>query len=694
MPFIAIAWSYVWQNLERQRGHLLPWAPVFFAIGILIYFNLRFEPKPLIVYTLCVLLVFITALFWHRKIHSFWVFFLVAFMLIALGFTTILWRAHNVAAPVLKNHYQGTIEGRIIKIDKSFSNKPRLTLDNVVLDGIAPALTPSKVRVSLHHDDIKNTHLIEGLNLRIIGYLSPPSGSTEPNGFDFKRYAWFQGIGAMGYSRNVPEIRDRDSETYPIFIKINRIRHHIGRWLLANMPKQTAPFGVAIITGDRSFIESTVIDNLRKTNLSHLLAISGLHMGLLTGLVFMNVRLLWNFLLPHTNGRIVKKVAAVCALACAFVYLLFSGGNVATERAFIMVSVIMVAVLLDRQALSLRSVGLAALIILLHRPESVINPGFQMSFSATIALITGFQHLKKLDLKNKLKNTKWLEYIFILLFSSFIAGLATAPFSIAHFNQYTTYGLIANMLSVPLMGMVIIPGALLAAILYPFGLSAIGFWFMNLGISWILGVAAHIGQIEGATYPIVTPYGFVLGIVALSFLFLTLWQGKGRFIGVFGFIVAFAFWINTERPLLLISETGGLIGKNTPYGRVLNKESGDGFTAIVWLENDGDRANQKLAAQRQGFQGNKTEKRFSIGRVSIVHLSGKNIIQIAEKACAQENTWVITAAVLPKLKGDCLLFDAKKMKQLGAVAISLDSKGNPVIKSAQQKQGQRLWTNR
>lgn len=177
-----------------------------------------------------------------------------------------------------------------------------------------------------------------------------------------------------------------------------------------------------------------------------------------------------------------KKIAAVGALVAAAGYLALSGGNVATERAFVMVAVMLLAVLADRRALSLRAVALAACIILVLRPEALMGPGFQMSFAATTALVAVFGALRDLDWR---VGPKWMRPVWAVVMSSFVAGLATAPIAAAHFNQIAHYGLVANLLSVPLMGALVMPMAVLAGLLMPLGLEGLALAVMQPALEWI-----------------------------------------------------------------------------------------------------------------------------------------------------------------------------------------------------------------
>ena len=185
----------------------------------------------------------------------------------------------------------------------------------------------------------------------------------------------------------------------------------------------------------------------------------------------------------------------------ALFYLLLSGANVATTRAFLMVVVMLGAVLLDRRALSFRSVALAALVLLTVQPESLTEPGFQLSFAATIALIAGFAPAQNWF---KARMPGWTIPPLMLVMTSLLAGLATAPFAAATFNRFTDYGLLANLMTVPVMS-ILMGAGVVAALLAPFGLAWPALWLMDACARWILFVAHWVAGLEGAVTPIPSP---------------------------------------------------------------------------------------------------------------------------------------------------------------------------------------------
>lgn len=659
--------------LLRQRGYLFPWTPVFFACGIGTYFALRFEADQAVYVGtgLVAVLSLVVVRFFPPGLSVLgW-----ALCLCALGFLTAGWRAHQVAAPVLEWRYYGPIEGRIVGIDRSSSDALRIRLDQVSLDRVPERKTPAQVRVALH-GRAPSFALIPGQRVMTTGHLSPPGGPVEPGGFDFRRHAWFQGLGAVGYTRN-PLV-----QAVPVTegLVLLRLRRAMTARIIEVQGGDIGGFGAAVTTGDRSGVSQEALEWLRASNTAHLLAISGLHMGLLVGVVFATLRY-GLALIPWLALRWpVRKIAAGVALASAAGYLAVSGSSVATERAFVMAAVMLLAIMVDRRAISLRSVALAAMIVLFLRPEALLGPGFQMSFAATTALVAVYGWMR--DAEVALPGPVWAKAVLGVLLSSLIAGLATAPVGAAHFNVVAHYGLLANLLSVPLMGSVVMPSAVLAAALVPFGLEALGLWVMGWGIQWILWVAEWVAGLDGARRFVPSPPVLVLPFFACGALFVVLWQGRWRFAGLAPIALAALMWFGVERPDVLVAEGGALVGVMTDDGRALSKPRGAGFVARTWLENDGEPVSQADANARW---------EASLDGVARMHVVGWEIIHLTRKSASEafgecKTGQIIITSFEKELVGACHLLDANRLADLGSLSIEKD-----VFRTASALSGDRLW---
>ncbi|WP_299813214.1 ComEC/Rec2 family competence protein [uncultured Jannaschia sp.] len=671
-------WQRICASIQNLRGRRLPWLALAFGTGVGLYFGLPVEPDRAAASAMGVAALACLALAWLGRAGAGFLA-LIAATLVA-GVLAAQMRTNLVAGPVLSWRYYGAVEGRIVEIDRSASGAMRLTLDRVRLDRMGPAETPRRVRISLQDETGMTPR--PGLRVMTTAHLSPPAGPTEPGGFDFQRHAWFLKLGAIGYGR-VPLLL-AEAPRGGTALWIARMRAFVGESLRERLPGQTGQVAAAITTGDRSGLSTEVTEALRASNLAHLLAISGLHMGLLVGFVFWAVRGGLALVPPLALNYPTREWAAAVALPFALFYLFLSGGTVATQRAFVMAAVMLGAVLLGARALSIRSVAIAAIAVLLWQPESLTGPGFQMSFAATGALVIVFNAVSRRGSGPWLRG--WKGAVLSLLLSSIVAGAATGPFAALHFNRVGQFGVLANMLAVPMMGTAVMPLLLIGLILMPLGLEALPLTIAGWGIEWILGVARQVADLPGSVRPIPAPDWRVLPVMGLGMAVLGAARGWGtRGVAVALVAISLGLWVRSPRPAILISDDARLLGVTTQAGRWLSRDTGVGFVAEAWLENDGDPASQAEAAARPA-PSDPALPRFHVAR-------GKRDLPAAVAACGPGD-WLISANPAVGARKGCTVFDPETMKALGAVAASPNAVGSLKITTAKEIQGARPWVPR
>ncbi len=678
----------VLDHLAATREGLMPWVPVCLGVGIGSYFLFHEEPglpQALLAGAVLCLSILLVRLGAERaRVPG------LALLLIAAGLLLMMARSWMVAAPVLPYRYFGLVEGRIVDIDRSFSDALRLTLDRVAMPGLVDAKPPGRVRLALHSADGQDL-MVPGTRVRLRGHLSPPDGPVEPGGFDFQRLAWFSGLGAVGYSRD-PVTVVAPADPGDMRLWAFRLRMELSARMQAGMGGgPAAALASAFMTGDRSGIDAATNESMRASNLSHLISISGLHMGLITGFVFALIRggmALCPPLALRWDGR--KSAAVVAALAATF-YLALAGPDVATRRAYIMAMVMMLAILADRRAISLRTVAISAVVVLLLEPESLIEPGFQMSFAATAALVVGFGHWPRLQGRLPV----WLRPAALAVLSSVVAGSATAPIAALHFNRIAEYGLIANLLATPLMGLVVMPAGVLVLILLPFGVAGPALWTLKWGTAGVIAISNWVAGLDGAVVPVVTPPPVVLPLLAMGALLVLAGSGWGlRLTGGAGIAVAFLLWSGATRPDLLIASDGGLVGVMGPEGRILSRPKGAGFVARAWLENDGDTASQEQAALRPGFSGPKTAREGRVGGRPLLHLTGKSAPGAVAGACRNGAVVVLNRKTPVKIEGNCQVHDQGRLRRSGSVAGYVTADGSIRFVTARDLTGWRYWNSR
>lgn len=675
--------------IEAQRRNLPLWIPVLLGVGIGGYFGLPLEPLPWMLVALTIIVaICLLSLFRLGPLGRIGILVL---MLPLVGYALAAVRSHLVAAPVLPYPISVNIEGRIVGLDRSGSNRPRVLLDQVIIHGRSPADTPERVRISLS-DETPDGLLQPGLTILGQARLSPPAAPVEPRGFDFRKYAWFQSLGAVGYS-NTPFVERAAKSGSSPQTWLFKIRVNLSRRIQEAIPNRNGGFAAAILTGDRSAVDPGALNDLRRSNLAHLLAISGLHMGLLTGFVFALVRyglaLMPRIVLYYST----KKIAAVCALVAGAAYLGLSGGNVATQRAFIMTGVILVAVLLDRPAFTLRSVALAAVILLVLRPESLTEAGFQMSFAATTALIATFEWLRTQEWwRETLKdNWRFVRPVIGVAVTSFVAGTATAPISAFHFNMMSQYGLFANVLAVPSMGLVVMPFAVISGILSFVGLAAPSLWVMDQGISYILAVADFFSNLDGSVRAVPKGPSSSLVLIVVGCIFFVIWLGRLRIVALVPVLLGFFIWSQAERPLILITENGRLFGVMTAEGRVFNSEKGNGFSATAWLRNDGDSADQAEAFERSGIERGRGWAEATVKGVGPIIYRGSKVPGEDASQYCRDSAILVAPNWNTSPGGRCYFIGKRRLRNEGSIAIFATETGFTVT-GAKSVDTNRLWS--
>ncbi|MEM9107841.1 MAG: ComEC/Rec2 family competence protein, partial [Pseudomonadota bacterium] len=432
-------------------------------------------------------------------------------------------------------------------------------------------------------------------------------------------HAYFQGLGAHGYFLGRPGIDvsntpDADGSLFQgIAIDLSRLRGVIAERIRDVLPGESGSLAVALTVADRRGVSPEVIETLRVSGLAHILAISGLHMALVAGTFFWFLRSLF-CLFPGVVHRLpVKKYAAIGALAVATAYLLISGASVATRRAYIMLAIMLIAVLFDRRALTLRNVAIAAILIVAWTPSAVLGPGFQMSFAATAVLIAtfGFWEQHRLHPTHDAGRPARRLVIGALLFiaglalTSLVAGLATAPFALHHFNRIAGYGLLANVLAMPVVTFIVMPAGLAAMLAMPLGWERGPLLVMGEGLELVLAIARFVEGLGGAV--VIAAIEPMLFAIMVSGLVVFVFARTGlRWIGALAMAGAFVLAglsSGRQHSGILVSEDGRMVGIVSQRAIATNQRRPPTFVFEQWQRSLGGaehRAPQVLAASGEG----------------------------------------------------------------------------------------------
>lgn len=590
--FFAPSRDFLMRELTAQRDRLLLWVPVFLAFGVGGYFSLRTEPPFTLCLTASSVLIMALALLFparHRNTYvlSLWLV-LCALGFVALGFTAAQLRTISLAAPLLETKtgpvdVTGTVAG-IDRLDED--QQSRLILENLIIEDLPQDKTPHRVRIKVHQTgDVRI-----GDRVKILAGLNPPSAPVAPYAFDFQRYAYFRQIGAFGFSYRDPQIIDRQ----PVSVwahAAESVRQNVVGIIGTHLDDVQMAIVSALMTGERAAIQEEDWEALRNAGLAHMLAISGLHVGLIAAVIFFITRFFMALSPAFALNHPIKKYAAVAALLGAAAYVILVGATIPSQRALMMTGIVLIGVMLDRVAISLRLVALAASVILLLRPEALMSASFQMSFAAVACLIVFYEHIRQRwssFYAGAGRFRRCVLYFAGVSLTTVIASLATGLFSIYHFQQFAFLGIVSNLLAVPLLAFVVMPAAVVSFALMPLGLAFLPLKIMGMGVAAILSIAHDVADIPyAALFPAAMP-GAAMIMIVLGSVLLMLWNGYGRLMSLGFFMLAAVILHGHKPPDILISSGGKLVAVRHEDGLFYaNSRIHDRFALSNWLRLNG-----------------------------------------------------------------------------------------------------------
>lgn len=695
----ALPWLGAALASERERWAL--WVPVAFGLGIAVYFALPDEPPWGLGAALTALAALLAAARWRRFVEGDGAWFVawLALGLVGAGFTAAHIRTAQVSAPVLAERVgPTTVTGRVAEVEM-LPEATRVTLDKPRVVRVAPHRTPERVRVRLPRTA---PELVPGQWLSVRAVLSPPPAPAAPGAYDFQRAAFFQRLGAVGFAVGSVEIvaEPADDAAGSFALALQRLRQAITATVRDTIGGPAGAVAAALMTGDRAAIPKDLMDAIRDSGLAHLLAISGLHIGLVAGILFVGVRGALALVPPLALRHPIKKWAAVAAIPGAAAYALISGATVPTQRAFLMIGLVLIAVVVDRRGLSMRLVAWAALVVLALQPESLLGPSFQMSFAAVVALIAGWEVMsarRRFDETPAFWRRGMFRYLGGVALTTLIAGTATAPFALYHFNRYALYGLVANMIAVPATALWIMPWAVLAFLLMPFGLEGLALAPMGWGVALVNAVAREVAAWPGAValLPAMPTWG--LALVTAGGLWLSLWRRRWRLAGL-GAVAAGMVSIALVRPPDILIDAGGLVAVRGDDGSLAVSSARAGrFTREAWLRQAGLEAD---AAQAWPASGTSADGRLACdGLGCIVRAHGHAVALVKDRAALIEDCWradvVVSTIALGRdpCRGRAKVIDGRAFRQGGAHALWLTPDGVR-IESVNANRGRRPWVLR
>jgi competence protein ComEC len=668
-----------WSLAELGPGRLVPWLAVSFGAGIVIYFALDREPAWWAAAVLLAGTVSASIAFRQAPVG-----FPIALGLAGLtaGFAVATLKRAIIDHPVLQAPAWNVDIAGFVEVREERERSDRITLQIHRIRGPRVAERLERVRLALR----KGTAPAVGTFVELKARLSPPLEPLRPGGYDFARDMYFQRIGASGFV--LGSIRTSKPTREPTLRLhyaswVDGLRDTIDKRIRALVAGDQGAIASAVITGKRDAISAAVNDAMFVSGIGHVLSISGYHMAVVVAIIFFVIRSSLA-LVPMFTRHPIKKWAAAVALVVAAAYLLLSGAEVATQRSFIMIAVILVGVMLDRPTLTLRTLTLAAFAVLLLAPEAIVHPSFQMSFAATLSLVAAYHG--SLPWMSRSKDTPLAARIALwggrhivgLVLVSLLAGTATIPFAAYHFHRIAPYGVLANLLAMPIVSAWIMPWGIAGVLAMPLGLDGVCWTLMGSGIDWMVAVSIWVTGLPGAMGRMPAFGTGILLVCSLGLVLLCLLRTPLRLVGavLIGWAIIAIFRV--PQPDVLVAADGSAMAVRGHDARLSMVKSGsDTFALREWLAADADARNAKDSMLGAGIRCDDAGCIGRLGDGSLVALP-RTIGAFAED-CRRAAVVVSARDAPPGCAA--LVIDRRVWRRAGAIALRRIGNGFEIVTS-------------
>ena len=570
-----------WFNAQKLNVFL--WSPIFLAFGMAYYFSIG--PEPSIIKLIASFIIGAGGIILFRKIP-----FVALLMCLFAGFGYAGIYAHIKNTTQISGDIHGIeITGTITNIDYT-DDKTRIQVKTDDFGNVRVS-TPELVQ-------LKPGEVISGN-----GGLFKPKPADTPYGFDFARHAYFNNLTAIGYIKDIKTLYTPESAVYNprLYIK----------------SKSNSFLADALLLGYKNALDTEQRTVWKTNGVSHLWSISGYHMTLIAGWLFIVFYIMFRCI-PKLVRRVPARIpATICSWFGLVGYVYLSGGGVATLRAFIMTTLVMLAIIIGRNIMSLRVATLAFIILVIINPYNVMLAGFQLSFAAIFGILWLWT-----DIKPKLPHNKILKYLYCALLTTLVASLFTAPFVLLHFGEFPIYGLMGNLIFLPLFSFILMPCVIIGTICALMGMYTPITFAHNI-YNQLYSIAEYISQLPFGNLSLGVPpnVSIVLVIIGLSCLIFirnmdNLKTLVARHINIFIFpifiILGTAIWLTSPRPIFYISYDHKLIGAVIDGKLKFNKshDSNNYFAFDNW---------KKLNREKTGTENERLTKESGVYTISRPH---------------------------------------------------------------------------
>ena len=706
LTFPWSAFSMAWAQ-EREERRLFLWLPVCAGIGVLLYLSADTEP----VFWLPALLFcgFCTGAYALRQQRlSFSVFLMFASVM--FGFICGEFRTWRVAAPVLERIRIVQLRGEIEELDQKRIGARFLLHVQTAEDSNGAPLpletTPRYVRLSQK----KPFALQAGDTVLLKARLLPPAHASIPGGYDFARTAYFSRIGAVGSVLGAIELAPQtvSLSLYARFMQsLDRARNTLAQRVDTIIGGDEGAVAAAMVAGKRTLLSENAQELIREAGIFHIITISGVQMTLVAGMIFWVTRRLLSLFDTLALRYPIKKISALVAIFGAIFYDMATGSRVGTERALFMTLILLGSILVDRGALTMRNLGLAAVAVIMLEPEAIMGASFQLSFAAVAALIavhearyrrpSDEEELKPVPRAAKPEGWGWSKVLFYfsktghhigqLLVATLCATSATASFMAGDFHDLSPYVLIGNPLTLVIIEFFAVPGALIGTFLYPLGLDAPVWLYVGLGIKLVYWMARIIASAPGSTLHVHAFAPWALPFLTLGVLNMVIWRSwMLRLLAVPCVVLGLAGAYVGAPFDLAVPPTGDYLAFRGADGKlqIAGKRPGV-FGAAQWLSADAD--GRTVAEAKSSTQNC---DKFGCG----LHLpDGRGVAIVSSPASFEEDCTkadiIVSSFEAPESCSAKYIFDRKHLNELGAVTLQYQ---NDSFTSERQTHTDRPWS--
>ncbi len=669
--------------LEPERDRWLLFAPVAFGLGIALWFGLpaTAQRQAAVLAGLAVALAGLGLGGLARRVV------LAAGLLIAAGVVAADVRSALVAEPRLHHRLTSAdITGTVEAVDVRDGGARGI----VVLRRDASSVDPA-IRVRLSFAGGLPEGVRPGARMAVEAVLGPLPGPVLPGAHDPARRAWFEGISATGRAMDAPRLLAPAPNGNAWLA--NR-RADLAEFLPRQLGPDAGAIAVALVVGEQGQVAPQLLEAMRLSGLAHLLTVSGFHISVVVGGAFLLVRrllALWPWLALRVS---VSRIAAAAAGVAGTAYALLSGGDVPAVRAAITAWIVLVALMLGRDPFSLRLLAFAAMIILLFRPEALLNPSFQLSFAAVTSLVV----LARSALGQRLFLRQPEDGLLVragrvlaaMLLTGLVAELVLTPIALAHFGRTGVYGVFANLLAIPLTSFLIMPLLALFLLLSLVGLEGAVGWALVPALDALAGIGTSVSSWPGAKFALPAVPLAAFALVMAGMLLLGLFAGRLRWAGAPMLLLGIGWAVLAPRPDLLITSDGRQVGV-VAHGRLYTlRGHRGGFVPSMWAERSVSFADGRLA-DLPGARCNAAGCAVGLsGSLQLLALTGEPVAPDALAAACSAADIVTSPDPLPDACAPrWLQLDRAALRETGAVAIH--SKGRH-FDSVAARAGDHVWS--